>query len=224
MNKSKIIFPKNKHLFTMILLHGMNSDVNSFNNFLNFFKSNIFFKDYFNSVKFIIPQSPTINVYYPNNTIYNCHAWYNYYTQYDGLEKIDKISVNDFQKSTQRILKIINKEKKIINNKNIYLIGVSQGGTLIFNILKFLNFPIGNTFIIDSIYMYNYINLNQSKTSINIIAHYLDEIYTYNFQKYCLTYLTNNKINYNLLTIDTGYHAEESIEQFIYILNNIFIK
>ena len=224
MNKSKIIYPKRKHLYSFIMLHGMGSNIDNFNNFLTFFQCNIFFKHYYDSVKFIIPQSPTIDVHYPNNTIFNCNSWYDYYTQYDGVENIDEISEDDFQKSTQGILKIINKENKLINNKNIFLIGVSQGGTLIFNILKYLKFPIGKSFIIDSVYMYNYINLKKCQTPIIIISHFLDQIYTYDFQKYCLTYLTNNNISYNFLTIDHGYHAEESSEQFIYILNKIFIK
>lgn len=224
MNKSKIIYPKNKHLFSIILLHGMSSNTNCFNNFLTFFKNNNSFKIYFKNVKFIIPESPIIDIYYPNNTIKNCNSWYNYYTQYDGLFKIDKISISQFNKQSKRIIKIINNEKKLISHKNIYLIGVSQGATLIFNILKYLNFSIGSAFIIDSIYMHKYINLTKSLSPIFIISHYLDEIYPYEFQKYCLKYLSNNNINFKFLTINSGYHASESNKQFIYILNNIFIK
>ena len=219
-----IINPKNRHLFTFIMLHPMQCDSNYFNDFLEYFERIHKAKYLYDSIKFIFPESPIMDIDYPKNKQYNVKSWYNYYTQYDGLFKIDKISISQFNKQSKRIIKIINNEKKLISHKNIYLIGVSQGATLIFNILKYLNFSIGSAFIIDSIYMHKYINLTKSLSPIFIISHYLDEIYPYEFQKYCLKYLSNNNINFKFLTINSGYHASESNKQFIYILNNIFIK
>jgi predicted esterase len=223
MNQNNIILnPKNKHMFTFILLHGMGSNTNSFNNFLHFFENDSSYKIYFKNTKFIIPASPIINVHYPQQTLYNINSWYDYYTQYDGKNKIDKINTYQFYKQTRRILSLIKSESNLIKNKNIYCIGISQGGTLLFNILKFLKFKIGGIIPIDTIYMNNYIKLNFTFTPISILTHFKDEIYPFELQNKCYNLLRKKNININQTIFDNGYHAEESIYQYKFILNSIF--
>tara|TARA_Y100000992_G_scaffold270031_1_gene210126 strand:- start:3158 stop:3667 length:510 start_codon:yes stop_codon:yes gene_type:complete len=162
-----------------------------------------------------------MNINYPNNTVYNVNSWYNYFTCYDGIDKIDKIDTNDFLESTKKIINIIEKESKILNSyKKIFIYGVSQGGTLIFNILKLLSKNIGGVFISKSIYMKKYINLNKNKkTPIFIYSGKNDQIYNINFQK---KLIKNLKKKYNILfyienDID---HFQYSDNEFNFIVNN----
>jgi len=223
MNQNNIILnPKKKHIFTFILLHGMSSNNNSFDNFLHFFENNSPYKIYFNNTKFIIPASPVINVHYPQQTLYNINSWYDYYTQYDGKNKIDKINTYQFYQQTTRLLSLIKTESNLIKNKNIYCIGISQGGTLLFNILKFLKFKIGAIIPIDTIYMNNYIKLNFTFTPIFILTHYHDEIYPFQLQNKYYNLLRKKNITINQTILYHGYHAEESLYQFKFILNSIF--
>ena len=50
-NKCRIIYPPKKHIYTIILLHGMYSDYNTFNNFLNYFKNDSLYQELFNCIK-----------------------------------------------------------------------------------------------------------------------------------------------------------------------------
>ena len=223
MNQNNIIInPKKKHIYSFILLHGMDSYPNSFNKFLNFFQNFSQYKKFFDNIKFILPSSPIIDVHYPSQTLYNINSWYDYYTQYDGKIKIDKINKFQFNKQTKRILSIIKNESKLIINKNIFCIGISQGGTLLFNILKFLNFKIGGIIPIDTIYMNNYIYLNFSNTPIFTLSHFYDEIYPIELQNKYYNILRRKNININQTIIYNGFHAEESNFLYKFILNSIF--
>ena len=51
-----------------------------------------------------------MDVDYPNNKQYNVKSWYNYYTCYNNLNKLDKINSNEFLLQTQKIVTIINNE------------------------------------------------------------------------------------------------------------------
>ena len=191
MDNSFIIFPKNYHIYSLILLHGMTSNINSFNKFIYHFSNHKLYGKFFYNTKIIIPYSPILDIHFPNNCIKNVNSWYDYYTQYDGQFEIDNISIEQFDEQSRRIKNIILDESKIINKKNIFLLGVSQGGTLIFNILNLLNFTIGGIIGIDTIYMHKYINLQKSLTPIFIYSHYYDEIYPYKFQINCLSIIEN---------------------------------
>jgi len=216
-----IIKPKYNHKYTFILLHPMCCDYTYFFDFITKFKTNTYYSKYYNNIKFIIPNSNIMNINYPNNTLYNVNSWYNYYTCYDGINKIDKINIDDFLESTKKIIDIIKKENAILKSyKKIFIYGVSQGGTLIFNILKLLSKNIGGVFISKSIYMKKYINLNTNKkTPIFIYSGKNDQIYNINFQK---KLIKNLKKKYNILfyienDID---HFQYSDNEFNFILNN----
>ena len=72
-----IINSNKKHKYTFIMLHPMCSDATYFNDYITYFKNNCIIA---NTIKFILPQSPFIDVDYPNNKQYCVASWYNYYS------------------------------------------------------------------------------------------------------------------------------------------------
>ena len=222
-NNCKIINPKNSHKFTIILLHGMYSDYNTFNDFLSFFKNN--FNNIYNYIKFIIPNSPVITIHsrFPYET--NINSWYDYFTFNDGLCKLDEIGVTEFNLQCERIANIIQQERNIIKNgKNIYLCGVSQGGTLTFNILNYINFTIGGILVINSIYMDKYTQLNKKFNKIPIYIYSLtkDEIYPFKFQKLCYNKLKKKGFKLNWYINKINSHCDENPDQYHFIINSFF--
>ena len=166
----KIITPTYEHKYTIILLHGMYSNSEYFDDFIHYLNNNNNYNYILNNTKFIFPNAPFMDIDYPNNKQYNVKSWYNYYTCYDNLNKIDKINTNDFRYQTMRILNIVINEYIILNgnSKNIYIGGVSQGGTIAYNILNYLPFSIGGIISIKSVYMYNYSKLNKKSIKVPI--------------------------------------------------------
>jgi len=223
-----IINPKNRHLFTFIMLHPMQCDSNYFNDFLEYFENINKAKYLYDSIKFIFPESPIMDVDYPKDKQYNIKSWYNYYTCYDNLNKIDKINVQDFERSSERIINIIYNEAFILNKfKSIYLVGVSQGGTLLFNILNKLPRPVGGIYCIKTIYMDKYIKLkNNKKTPLFIFCGARDTIYNYKFQKLCYEKLKKRKYNINYTIInDLDHHSISNYEHKFIIhnfINNLY--
>tara|TARA_B100000424_G_scaffold268753_1_gene264178 strand:+ start:341 stop:1009 length:669 start_codon:yes stop_codon:yes gene_type:complete len=220
-NNSQIINNNKNYKKVLILLHPMYCDTNYFNTYINYFKENNL--EFYKNTKFILVQSPRTDIDYPNNKEYNINSWYNYYTCYNGLNKIDIININHFNNQSNRIINIINNESKIIKPKNIYLLGVSQGGTLIFNILNKLKFNIGGLFAIKTIYMDNFINANNNKnTPIYIYSGANDEIYPLILQKNLINILKKN--NYKIIwkIIENLNHSDIINEEYKFILNNIY--
>ena len=226
----KIIEPNYQHEYTIILLHPMYSSSNYFNDYINYLKDN--YNHIFNNTKFIFPESPIIDIDFPNNKLYQVNSWYNYYTCYDNLNKIDKININDYRYQTMRILNIIINEYIILNsnNKNIYIGGISQGGTLLFNILKYLPFNIGGIISIKSVYMYTYTRLkkNNIKTPIYIFIAEHDEIYNITLQNNYIKRLKNigYKIYIKIIPYIThnmvSYHEHDFITKILLKKNKIY--
>lgn len=225
LSQCKIINPKNQHLYTIIILHGMYSNNESFNNFLHYFKNRNYYKYIYNSIKFIIPNSPIITLHYCYPYVYNVSSWYDYFTYYDGLCKLDKIGNYEFNYQSERIANIIKKEAVLLkNNKNIFIIGSSQGGTLTFNIIKYLPFNIGGIVCINSIYMNKYIKLNKkyNKIPIYIYSLFKDEIYPFKFQKKCYKILYKKNFKLKWYINYTNNHSDQNIDQYKFILNSLF--
>ncbi len=206
------------------MLHPMQCDSKYFYNFLNYFEKIKKIKFIFESIKFIFPEASLMDIDYPNNKQYNIQSWYNYYTCYNNINKIDKINIEDFENSTNRIINIIYNEAFILNSfKNIYLIGVSQGGTLIFNVLNKLPRNIGGLFIIKSIYMDKYIKLKKNvKTPIFIFSGNNDEVYNIKLQKLCFEKLKKRKYNIKWTIINDLDHHKKSNKEYKFIICNFY--
>ena len=205
-----------KHKYTFIMLHPMFSDSTYFNDYIEYFKNN---SSIANSIKFILPESPVMDVDYPNNKQYNVKSWYNYYTCYNNLNKLDKINSNEFLLQTQKIVTLINNEATLLKTyKNIFILGVSQGGTLLFNILKLLPESIGGLFCIKSLYMYKYIHIKTNNaTPMFFFSGNKDSVYNLAFQIKCSKLL---KPNYNIswTIIDGLDHYEKTEEEYMFVL------
>ena len=216
-----IIYSNKKHKYTFIMLHPMCSDATYFNDYINYFKNNCIIA---NTIKFILPQSPLMDVDYPNNKQYCVASWYNYYSCYNNLNKVDKISIQDFNMQTSRLVSIINSESSILNSyKSIFIIGVSQGGTLLFNILNNLPSPLGGLFCIKSLYMYKYIKLRKNRaTPLYFFSGTKDTIYNLEYQKKC-SQLLERKYKIVWKTVNNLDHYTKIEEEYKFILER-FLK
>ena len=223
-NNSIVIYPEKKHLYSFILLHPMCCNHDFFDKYINFFKKKYY--KYFKHTKFIIPDADKMNINYPENNLNNVYSWYNYYTCYDGIKKIDEINIHEFSNNTKKIVEIIKNEYKLIKNyKKIFLYCVSQGGTLTFNILKYLSKNIGALFISKSIYMKKYINLNTNReTPIYIYSGSNDQIYKLNFQKKLIKYLEFKSYNITWFIEKNIDHFIQSDNEYNFIINNFIIN
>ena len=217
-NNCKIIYPKNKHNITFIMLHPMQCNSSYYDNFINYFSKYYIF----NNIKFIFPESPTMNIDYPNNKLYNVSSWYNYYTYYNNISKIDKINIEDFENQCNRIIEIIKNEAYLLNKFNkIFIIGVSQGGTLLFNILNKLPRNIGGLFCIKSIYIDKYIKLKKNKNPpIYIFSGNLDKVYNIKFQKKTFELLKKRNYIINHIIINNIDHYNITNFEHNFIINS----
>jgi predicted esterase len=213
-----ILNAKKKHCFTFLMLHPMCCNSEYFDEFINYFSGfNIF-----ENIKFIFPEAPLMNIDYPNNNLYNIPSWYNYYTCYNNISKVDIINYDDFKNQTNRITEIINNEAFLLNNyKKIFIIGISQGGTLLFNVLNKLPRNIGGLFCIKSIYMDKYIKLKNNKnTPIFIFSGNNDYIYNIKFQKKTFKLLKKKKYNIKHIIINNLDHDKITNSEHEFIINN----
>ena len=207
-----------EHKFTFIMLHPMGSDASYFNQFIEYINRSKNRYSIFNYVRFIFPNAPLIDIDFPDDKQFNMSSWYNYYTRYDGINKIDKIDYQDYDMQTTRIKNIIDREaSKLKTYKTIYLAGVSQGGTLVFDILNKLPRNIGGVFAIKTIYMHNYTRLKTRyiNTPIFIFSAFNDDIYTINLQKQCFKKLKKFNINWKVKQDLDHYTITQYEHQFI---------
>lgn len=213
----KIISHKGEHKYSLIMLHPMYSDVCYFNDYIDYCTTN--YNNIIEHCKIIMPQSPLMTIDYPNNKQYNVRSWYNYYSCYNNLNKVDKINIDDFNEQTSRLVNIINSEAAILKSyKSIFIIGVSQGGTLLFNILNKLPNPLGGLFCIKSLYMYKYIRLRKNRTTpLFFYSGTNDKIYNLEYQKKCSKLLERKyKIVWKIITNLDHYTMIEEEYKFVF--------
>ena len=105
----KIYYPNEKHIFTIIILHGMYGHSSNYetlvDNILNISKN----------IKIIVPNSPIRDIDWPAGKEYNVRSWYNYFTRNDGLLEHDIIETEHFYEQTTRITTIIDNDAKGAN-------------------------------------------------------------------------------------------------------------
>lgn len=84
------------------------------------------FKLYYPDSKYIVLNPPFRKVTIYNNKRYR--TWYDYYTNYCNKEEC--INTDQLKESRNKLHDLIKKESKLVNTKNIYLIGYSQGACM----------------------------------------------------------------------------------------------
>tara|TARA_R110002072_G_scaffold111229_2_gene239286 strand:+ start:3501 stop:4175 length:675 start_codon:yes stop_codon:yes gene_type:complete len=188
--KYKYFYSKNIHKFTLILLHGMNMNITTL------YKTIRRLQYYNKNLKIILPIADKMNINWPDGIEYNISSWYNYYTRYDNLFKHDNININDFEKQTNNIYHLLDKEISILENpKHIIIAGISQGGTLAFNVGINYKYKLAGIISIHSIFMNNVILFkdNYNKIPVLLFSGSKDNIYNIKFQNKCLNYLREKK-------------------------------
>ena len=202
------------------MLHPMGSDSSYFDEYIEYIKNN---NKIYNKINFILPESPIMDVDYPNNKQYNVKSWFNYYTYNNNI--IDEISVKDYNLACNSIITIINREATILGSyKRIFLLGVSQGGTLLFNILNKLEKPLGGLFCIKSLYMYKYVKLTKNTcTPLYFYSGNKDEVYNLEFQQSC-SKLLEKKYKVTWTIINDLNHHEKRIDEYKFVLDNMLLS
>ena len=204
------------------MLHPMGSDSSYFDDYIEYIKNN---NKIYNKINFILPESPIMDVDYPNNKQYNVKSWFNYYTHNNNINIIDEISVKDYNLACNNIINIINREATILGSyKRIFILGVSQGGTLLFNILNKLEKPIGGLFCIKSLYMYKYVKLTKNTcTPLYFYSGNKDEVYNLEFQQRC-SKLLEKKYKVTWTIINELNHHEKRIDEYKFVLDNMLLS
>lgn len=205
-----------KHLYTIIILHGMfqsNRDlINLANNIQN----------HNHNIKVILPSAPKRNISWCSPPEINVSSWYDYYTRKDGWLEHDDINIEHFTEQTDRIFNILDKETEYISPKKIIISGISQGGTLALNIGLKYHKKLAGILGIHTIFMDNIIDINNiKKIPIYLFSGKEDKIYNIKLQDKCFNILKNNNIQiYWNIQKKIG-HCEFSLNEIPFILDSI---
>jgi len=218
MNNDYIFLPAKKHEYTIILLHGMNETTESL------LKLTYKLIKKYQNLKIILPNTPKINITWPEETEKNINSWYNYFTRYDGLMKHDKIDENNFYKQVKRINKIIDKEVKLLDGKseNIMIGGFSQGGTLALHIGLNYHEQLGCIIGIHTILLdITKVTDKCQKIPIYLFSGNKDQIYNIRLQNLSLKKL--RKLKYEIIwkIIKNLKHSEYSKYEYPFIIKAI---
>ena len=211
----KIIKFNDNYEYVIILLHGMYSNHKYFEKLPNILNNK--------KIKYIFPDAPNMTINWPDKNEYNIQSWYNYYTDYSGLMKYDKINYDDFKYNRNIILDIIYQESKIISFKNIFIGGSSQGGTLAIDIAMNCSNELGGLFCLRTILMNNVtkVNKNYYNMPIFIFSGNKDDVYTIKLQKKSFNKLKINKYKIYWYIQNNLNHNNYSINEFKFIQMSI---
>ena len=217
-----VFYPLEKHLYTIIFLHGMYQTDESLYEIAENIRNNN------SNIKIIIPRAPLMTINWPTGPESGVYSWYNYYTRRDGEMDHDIINKKDFIKQTVQIYDIIDNELKYILPKNILIAGVSQGGTIAFNVGLNYKEKLGGIIGIHTILMDNVVNLkNINNISINLFSGKLDDIYNIDLQKNSLLKLHKNRFNIYWHIENDLNHCQESEKEIGFInfsINKLLFK
>tara|TARA_B100001057_G_C22512797_1_gene818611 strand:- start:47 stop:697 length:651 start_codon:yes stop_codon:yes gene_type:complete len=144
------------HKLSVIVLHGMYSNYQE----MNYLKK---LKD----IKFIFIDSKQMTIDWPQGRELNVKSWYNYYTNFSGLYKYDKIDLNDLKDVSQYVEDLINQEFQLLRNySKIILLGSSQGGTVAIHVALNTPFELGGVILLRSLLL-NYTKVS-SKNEMTV--------------------------------------------------------
>ena len=202
-----------KHLYTIIILHGM----------FQTYKDLIYLKTAIQkqnkNMKVILPTAPLRSISWSKKPLPNVSSWYDYYTQKNGLLEHDEINETHFTEQTQRVYKIIDNERKSIAAQNIIIAGISQGGTIAFNVGLHYKEPLGAILGIHTIFLNTIIPIESIQTiPIYLFSGRNDSIYNIQLQESSLAKL-KEKCPIDWHIEDGLNHCEFSHNELKYILS-----
>jgi len=197
-----------KHLYTIIILHGM------FQTYKDLIPLKTAIQKHNKNMKVILPTAPLRSISWSDKPLHNISSWYDYYTQKNGLLEHDDINENHFIEQTQRIYKIIDNERNSILVQNIIVAGISQGGTIAFNVGLHYKEPLGAIIGIHTIFLNTIIPIESIQTPpIYLFSGRKDSIYNIQLQESSLAKLKEK------CPID--WHIEENLNHCEYSPNEL---
>ena len=192
-----IVFPSNqKHLHTLIILHGMYESNESLLGLVNYLQNNN------KHLKIILPNAPKRDINWPAGIEKDINSWYNYYTQNDGKMEYDSIDEGEFYEEVERINNIIHTEIDVLkDSKKIIIAGISQGGTLALHIGLTYLFELGGIIGIHTLFLKDMIkNIeNINNVPIFLLSGKNDDVYNYKFQRICAKKIMKNIIKWKVV-------------------------
>ena len=207
-----------KHLYTIIILHGM------FQTYKDLIPLKIAIQKHNKNMKVILPTAPLRSISWSDKPLHNVSSWYDYYTQKNGLLEHDEINKTHFTEQTLRVYKIIDNERKSIAAQNIIIAGISQGGTIAFNVGLHYKEPLGAIIGIHTIFLNTIIPIETiQKIPIYLFSGRKDSIYNIQLQEKSLAQL-KEKCPIDWFIEDGLNHCEFSPNELKYILSTIIKK
>ena len=204
-----------KHLYTIIILHGMFQTYKD----LIYLKTGI--QKHNKNMKVILPTAPLRTISWSDKPLHNISSWYDYYTQKNGLLEHDEINETHFTEQTQRVYKIIDNERKSIAAQNIIIAGISQGGTIAFNVGLHYKEQLGAIIGIHTIFLNTIIPIESIQTiPIYLFSGRKDSIYNIHLQESSLAKL-NEKCPIDWHIEENLNHCEFSHNELNYIVSAI---
>ena len=207
MNNNLVFLPKNDHIYTLILLHGMYETTESL------IKLTYKLMKKYKKLKIILPNAPKRTINWSEEIEYGVSAWYNYFTRYDGQMKHDEIDNVHFDEQVKRINKLIDEEVKLLNGcaDNIIIGGISQGGTLAFHIGLNYHKNLGGIIGIHTILMDNITQISSEcqQIPIYLFSGNKDQIYNIKLQNRSLKIL--RRLKYRIF-----WHIEKDLKHSEY--------
>ena len=194
----KIISCSGLHKITVIILHGFNQDISEMEYISNLINKECDF------IRWVILEGKGMK-------------WYDYYTQRDNHNRHDKINYTHFTQSCDYLKKTIHDELKLIQSDNLYLVGISQGGTICINTAINLNCRLGGTICIDTIFLSDYMSdVSFFQQVFFALISTKDKVYNPNFQTICYNFLRFLGNEIHITKRDTQ-HCKNTIEICNYI-------
>ena len=204
-----------KHLYTIIILHGM------FQTYKDLIPLKTVIQTHNKNMKVILPTAPRRLISWSDKPLPNISSWYDYYTQKNGLLEHDEINKTHFIEQTQRVYKIIDNERKSIAAQKIIIAGISQGGTIAFNVGLHYKEPLGAIIGIHTIFLNTIIPIETIQTiPIYLFSGRKDSIYNIHLQESSLAKL-KEKCPIDWHIEDGLNHCEFSPNELNYILSAI---
>ena len=204
-NRNIHIINNDNYILTIILFHPMYNDYTSMLKYCNN-----------NKFRYILIQSPIININWPNNIDYNVNSWYNYYSDYSGLNKQDNISLIDLNNISIDIQFLI----KQLKNDKLILGGISQGATIaLHNSLHYYNNNIIGVFSLRSILLKHTRIHKKINKKLRIFTYNGNNDKIYIKKLYLKSFIKLNKFNVDSYIEQSTGHNDTSFNEFKYLNN-----